>query len=411
MTKRLYFDDAFLREFEARVLSCEPLRESMGKGSAGYRVVLDATAFYPTSGGQPHDTGMLGDARVVEVVEQDDGTIVHLTDREVAVGSIRGRIDWPRRFDHMQQHTGQHLLSAAFLELFGFPTVSFHLGRDASTIDLATAGVSGAQLAEAERLTNQVIFEDRAVRVRYGTATELAAFGVRKQVNPELAGRVGPNGILRAIEIEEFDRQPCGGTHVARTGQVGLVLVRKLEKQKQNWRVEFVCGERALRAARADAAVLTEAARLLSCGAPDLPAVLQKALDERQAMHRACGRMLEELAVYEAADLRQGTKQAAGSVLVVARVFDGHDAGRLRLLAKQLVLHGPIYALLATRAGGHVVFAQSPGLERDMAALLREAIAPAGGKGGGTRDFAQGSVPDSGALEAVLERAQAQLLS
>ena len=212
MTERLYYEDSFLREFEAEVLSCEAVRPEgiRGAENARWQVVLDRTAFYPTSGGQPHDTGTLGGAAVVEVLERDDKTVAHLTDKQVPTGPVRGAVDWERRFDHMQQHTGQHLLSAAFLELFNFPTVSFHLGREVSTIDLAAPGLDARLMEQAERRANGIIFEDRAVRVSFGTAEQLAEAGVRKAVERE--------GILRAIEIEGFDRQPCGGTHVARTG-------------------------------------------------------------------------------------------------------------------------------------------------------------------------------------------------
>ncbi len=186
---------------------------------------------------------------VVEVVDREDGEIVHVTDREVAVGPVHGVIDWERRFDHMQQHTGQHLLSAAFIELFKFRTVSFHLGRDISTIDLAAPSIVPRFLEEAEGRVNEIIFEDRAIAVCYATAAQLAESGVRKEVKRE--------GVLRVIEVEGFDRQPCGGTHLARTGQAGILLIRKWERQKQNWRVEFVCGGRALTAARADFVTLS----------------------------------------------------------------------------------------------------------------------------------------------------------
>jgi len=407
MTERLYYEDSFLREFEAEVLSCEAVRPegSRGAENARWQVVLDRTAFYPTSGGQPHDTGTLGGAAVVEVLERDDKTVAHLTDKQVPAGPVRGAIDWERRFDHMQEHTGQHVLSATFLELFKFPTVSFHLGREVSTIDLAAPGLDARLMEQAERRANGIIFEDRAVRVSFGTAQQFAEAGVRKAVERE--------GILRAIEVEGFDRQPCGGTHVARTGQIGLVLLRRCERVKQNWRVEFVCGNRAARAARSDLETLGEAARQLSCGLAEVPAMVRRALEERQAGHRARQVLQEQLAEVEALMLLATEMRAgeAGTPRVVRRVFAEADADYLRLLAAKLAAEPSVQALLASRAGGHMVFAQTAGLGADMNALLREGLQAVGGKGGGTKDFAQGSVPDGGALEGLLNRAQARLRS
>ncbi|HXQ97161.1 MAG TPA: alanyl-tRNA editing protein [Candidatus Limnocylindrales bacterium] len=403
MTERLYYHDAFLPEFDARVLS-------VNQEGDRWRVTLDRTAFYPTSGGQPHDTGTLGDVNVVEVLDSDNHEVIHFTDRAVAPGPIHGKIDWGRRFYHIQQHTGQHLLSAAFLELFQFPTVSFHLGRDTSTIDLAAPIIERRHLDAAERRTNEIIFEDRPVRVLFGTAQELAAAGVRKQVDRE--------GVLRAIEVEGFDRQPCGGTHVSRTGQVGLILLRRLEKVKGNWRVEFICGARSGLAAHNDYVALGEAARLLSCAAAEVPAMVARALEERQEGHRTRQRLTEELAGVQAQLLlategRDGRASQPGVVShvaskVVSYIVGNSDPVFLRLLATKMVAQPNVRILLATRAG-QIIFAQSPGLEGDMSALLRDCLGAGGGKGGGTRDFAQGSVPDPSRVEAVLDSALRQL--
>jgi len=403
VTSRLYYEDSFLREFDAQVLSC-----AAAKDEGRFEVVLEATAFYPESGGQPSDRGRLAEANVLDVVEREDSTILHITDRKLPTGPVRGAIDWERRFDHIQQHTGQHLISAAFIELFNFPTVSFHLGREISTIDVAAPSLAPRHLEEAERRANQIIFEDRPIQVNYGTAEELADAGIRKAVD-----RTGP---LRVVTIEGCDRQPCGGTHAARTGQVGLVLLRRFEKHKQNWRIEFVCGGRALRAARTDLATLSAAAELLSCGLPELPAMVGKALEERRESYRTAQRLLERLAEYEAekllatetvtADGRTDLRRAPG---VIVRVFDDAEANYLRLLAARLVTSPGITALLGTRAGGHLVFAQSAAGRGDMGALLRECLASAGGKGGGAKDFAQGRVADVASLDGLLARAAAAL--
>jgi alanyl-tRNA synthetase len=406
VTERLYYHDSFLREFDARVVSCEPDRASGGKR---WRVVLDRTAFYPTSGGQPHDTGKLGgpgmvDAvDVVEVADAEDGHgVVHYTSAELPVGPVRGTIDWAQRIDHMQQHTGQHILSAAFIELFKFPTVSFHLGKEVSTIDLDAPSIVPRHLEEAEHRANQIIFDDRVVTIRFGTAQELAEAGIRKKVDRE--------GILRAVEIDGFDRQPCGGTHLARTGQAGMLLLRKLEGRRDSWRLEFVCGYRALRTARADFATLTQAASLLSCGLGDVPEVVGKAIDERREQHGALKRMEDRLAEFQArALLAEASVSEALGTRIAATVLDEATPAYLALLAAKITAKPCVVVLLAARASGHVVFAQTKGSPADMGVLLRGVMGEFGGKGGGAKDFAQGKVADAIQAEALILRTKERL--
>lgn len=391
MTERLYYHDSFLREFDATVVSSERKGER-------WRVILDRTAFYPTSGGQPHDLGTLGGAQVVEVADTED-KVVHYTSAEVPAGAVRGEIDWARRIDHMQQHTGQHLLSAAFIELFQFPTVSFHLGREVSTIDLGTPSIVPRHLEEAERRTNEIIFEDRVVSVRFGTAQELEEAGIRKKVDRE--------GVLRAIEVEGFDRQPCGGTHLARTGQAGMLLLRKIERRRDSWRVEFVCGYRALAAARGDCATLTQAASLLSCGIPEVPAVLGKMIEERRAQHSAVKRLEARLAEHEARALLAADPAASPDAgRVIAAAIEDATPDYLRLLAALIVAESKVVALLASRSSGHVAFAQTKGFSADMGGLLRQVLKDFSGIGGGAKDFAQGSLAEPSHLDAFLNRAR-----
>jgi alanyl-tRNA synthetase len=416
LTDRLYYHDSFLREFDATVISCEP-------DGPRWKVILNKTAFYPTSGGQPHDLGTLGDAQVVEVVDAptaaagsdasdpgDPHHVVHYTTAEVPVGPVHGQIDWLRRMDHMQQHTAQHLLSAAFIELFGSQTVSFHLGKEISTIDIAAPSIVPRQLEEAERRTNEIIFEDRPVEIRFGTAQELAESGIRKKVERE--------GILRAIEIHGFDRQPCGGTHLARTGQAGLILLRKLERSRDHWRIEFVAGYRALAAARSDFATLTEAASLLSCALADVPAGITKNIEDRRTNSAAIKRLEERLADLEARALLQQHQEASSSAartvqaakprLIVATPPDATPA-YLALLAAKLAAEKNVIVLLLSRETGHVVAARSPELAQDLGTTLRECLKEFQGKGGGAKHFAQGSLPDPTQADAFLSRAKSKL--
>jgi alanyl-tRNA synthetase len=391
------------------VISCTP-------EGPRWRVTLNKTAFYPTSGGQPHDLGTLGDVQVVEVIDPpsapggsdvanpgDPDHVVHYTTAEVPAGPIHGQIDWPRRLDHMQQHTAQHLLSAAFIELFGFQTVSFHLGKEISTIDLAAPNVVPRQIEAAERRTNEIVFEDRPVAIRFGTAQELAESGIRKKVDRE--------GILRAIEIDGFDRQPCGGTHLASTGQAGLILLRKLERSREHWRIEFVAGYRALAAARAEFATLTQAAAQLSCALAEVPANIAKNIEDRRANSTAIKRLEERLATLEAeALLRDHPETSGGLRLIVATPPDATPA-YLALLGAKLAAEKNVIALLLSRETGHVVAARSPDLPQDLGATLRESLKVFQGKGGGAKHFAQGALPDASQADAFITLTKSKLTS
>jgi alanyl-tRNA synthetase len=399
---RIYYDDAFEKEFTARILSCEPalILPSAEAKAPAWEVILDRTAFYPTSGGQPHDVGKLGDANVFDV--RDDGDeIVHLVDQSLESGEVQGCINWPRRFDHMQQHTGQHLLSAMFQERFGLPTVSFHLGTEICTIDLRGPGPTDEILEGAERAANQVIFEDRPVNVRYGTAEQFAELGVRKEVERD--------GILRAIEIEDADLQPCGGTHVKRTGQIGTLLVRRCAKVRQDWRVEFLCGGRAERIARHDFLRLRQAAEKLTCAPDEVVGAAERALAERDANFKNLRVMLERLAKAEAAISLQATPSAPNGLRVITRVLEGVPAEYLGFFATEITKPEETIALLAATDGGYLHFAQHPSVGKNMNALLKEVLEKLGGKGGGTRDFARGKLTDPANAQQALDAAKSFL--
>jgi alanyl-tRNA synthetase len=401
-TRRLYYDDAFEKEFTARVMHCEVLPPDVNAGITGtvWGLILDRTAFYPTSGGQPNDLGKIGDANVLDVRDEGD-EILHLVDRKPADPDVNGCVNWPRRFDHMQQHTGQHLLSAMFQERFGLPTVSFHLGAELSTIDLRGSEPTEAMLEGAERAANQVVFEDRAVNVRYGTADEFAQLGVRKEVDRK--------GILRAIEIEGADLQPCGGTHVKRTSQIGVVLVRRCSKVRQDWRVEFVCGGRAERVARHDFQLLRQTAEKLSCAPEDIVAASVRALTERDANFETLRALQERLAEAEAALAMQSITPGTGGFRVVSRVLDGVPAEYLGFFATAFTKSEKAIALLAAADGGHLLFAQHSYAGKDMNVLLKEVLEKVGGKGGGTRDFARGRLDDAKLAQRALSLAKEML--
>ncbi|HEX9254184.1 MAG TPA: alanine--tRNA ligase-related protein [Candidatus Angelobacter sp.] len=391
MTDRLYYHDSFLYDFDAHVV--ESL-DSNGRVA----IVLDRTAFYPTSGGQVHDLGMLTaegkQIAITEVADEEDGSILHYASAALPAGTqVHGVVDAARRRDHVQQHSGQHVLSAAFIRLFNMPTVSFHMGEESCTIDLETNGLSTAQAQKAELLANEVIAEDRPVSIRFVPLEEARQLGLRK-LPPKQTGD------LRLINISDFDLTACGGTHVRATGQIGSILLRKIEKVKQGVRVEFVCGLRAVNTARRDYTTLTEAAALYSSHIYDVPEQIRKSQAEAKAAGKAQHKMLEELAELSAERL---LAQAAGSPQVIAQFFPDRDATFIKLLAQKLTAgKSAVIALLASGAGQPtLVFAQSPGQKSNMGQLMKDAMAQLGGRGGGSVDMAQGGLPGAGNMADV----------
>jgi alanyl-tRNA synthetase len=386
-TRRLYYDDAFQDNFTAKVLSCEPLADPLaGHDATCWGVLLDQTHLYPTSGGQPNDLGKLGDANVLDVRDLENDDILHVVDRPVPTGRVDACIHWPRRFDHMQQHTGQHLLSAVFQERFGLPTVSFHLGESVSTIDLRGPQPTPQILEGAVRAANAIAFEDREITVRYGTAEQFAQMGVRKQVDRM--------GMLRAIEIAGIDLQPCGGTHLRRTGQIGTILLGACTKVRQDWRVEFLCGHRAEAAARRDADLVARVSARLKCAPHDLDASVARLLREWDSALRNFKSLLPKLADADAAT-RLGAITASGDgSRSVTEVLLDVAPEYLQFYATALVRSENVVALLAVQETGALLFAQNPGVGKDMNAVLREVLNRLGGKGGGTKDFARGALTD-----------------
>jgi alanyl-tRNA synthetase len=398
-TRRLYYDDAFLKEFTARVMHCEVLPPDLNAGITGtvWGLLLDRTAFYPTSGGQPNDLGKIGDANVLDVRDEGED-ILHVVDRKPSDPEVNCCVEWPRRLDHMQQHTGQHLLSAMFQERFGLPTVSFHMGSEICTIDLRGPEPADEILEGAERAANRIIFEDRPVNVRYGTADRLSELGVRKEVERE--------GILRAIEIEGADLQPCGGTHVKSTGQIGVVLVRRCSKVRQDWRVEFVCGGRAERVARHDFQLLRQTAEKLACAPEDIVSAGSRAVAERDANFKTVRTLLQRLAEAEAALALQATAPGPQGLRILSRVFEGVPTDYLGFFGTAFAKSEKAIALLATIEDGQLLSAQHPSAGKDMNALLKQVLEEVGGKGGGTRDFARGRLNDAASAKRALSLAE-----
>jgi alanyl-tRNA synthetase len=410
MTERLYYHDSFLYEFDAEVLDVLPASDSDSRPS----VILDRTAFYPTSGGQVFDTGWIlpnektgaGKLRVAEVTERDDGQILHVLENTGSIqkGSrLNGLIDVERRRDHMQQHSGQHVLSAAFVRLFNQPTISFHMGVDSCSIDLDTKMLTAAQVESAEALANDVVTENRTVSIRFVTQEEARSLGLRKIPPVE-------RDQLRLIEVHDFDLTACGGTHVSATGQIGCILIRKIDKTRQGWRVEFVCGKRAMATARRDYTVLAESGGLLSSHIWDVPQQIRKMQEESRASRKSREHLLEELADLYASRLLAETPENSGRKIIV-RTFHDRDLTFIKLLAQRLTRQnaGVVTFLGSTADQPALVFAQSSGQLFDMGALMKEILARLGGRGGGSKDMAQGGPAQIAEMEAALSELASRL--
>jgi alanyl-tRNA synthetase len=403
---RLYYHDSFLYDFDAEV------RDVID--SPRPALILDRSAFYPTSGGQVFDTGAItaGDAklRITEVADLEDGRVVHYFEAEDATPHsfkpgtrVHGQIDATRRRDHMQQHSGQHVLSAAFIRLHNLHTVSFHMADDYCSIDLDTPTLTKAQVESAERLANETILENRVVDIRFVTREEAGKLGLRKVP-------VAERDELRIIDIRDFDLSACGGTHVNQTGQIGCILLRKTERVRQEWRVEFVAGQRAVAIARRDFTTLTETASLFSAHIYDVPQQARKSLDEIRSLRKQREQSQEELAAAQAAALLAETPETNGRKLVV-RTFADRELNFIKLLAQKLTRLSPhVVALLATTSPQpSLVFAQSTGQPFDMGALMKESMAKLGGRGGGSKDMAQGGVANAEGVELDLNAVAATL--
>jgi len=400
MTERLYYADAYLREFDASVVRVD-------RRDGRTAVFLDRTAFYPTSGGQPFDIGTLvGDServalRVVDVVD-DDGDVAHIVDgpaEALSAGqAVHGAIDWTRRLDHMQQHTGQHVLSAAIDRLLSVRTVSFHLGTESSTIDLSRE-LTREELVSAEIDANRIVWENHPVSIRYASAEEAAKLPLRKESARE--------GTLRLVDIETFDLSACGGTHVAKTGGIGVIAIGATERFKGGQRVEFFCGGRALTKFRAMRDALSGAVRVLSVLPDELPPAIEKLQADARERQKTLASLQQDLARYRAEEFASSAEQTAAGRLV-ARALDA-DANGLKSLASAITSRpGHIAVLVSTTRPALVVVARSQDVAVAANQIVASLTAKFGGRGGGKPDLAQAGGLDAESA-AILDAARAAM--
>ena len=401
VTERLYYSDSHLIEFEARVVD---VTERVSGWTA---IVLNRTAFYPTGGGQPSDTGTLDGMRVVECIDDGDGGVLHVVQGVTPARDaiVRGRVDWPRRLDHIQQHTGQHILSQAFVTLFNAPTRGFRVLDTSCEIDVDLSEPTTEKIERAVELANNVIWEDRAITIRNVTSEEASELSLRKEPSRE--------GELRLIEIEGFDLTPCGGTHAHHTGEVGMIAARAWERAKGLTRIDFVAGTRALADYRKANRSAREVASLFSSGRDDGPQLASHMLQENKELHRQI-RVFEEMAAeVEAQKLLSAARVTSHGTQLITQIFETRDAESLKKLAQAIMANPRTIALLASRDKdtARLVFARSADAAGDMNALMREACTMLDGRGGGRPDLAQGGGKRVERVEEVITLIQSKLSS
>lgn len=389
-TKRLFYDDARLMEFEAEVVE---RREH--EGLPAY--VLDRTAFYPESGGQPWDKGTLDGVEVIKVVE-DDGAILHVLAKEIAGPRVRGLVDRPTRFDHMQQHTGQHVLSQAFWEVLKGETLSFHLGPDMSTLEIGLRAITDADADRVEDRANAIVWEDREVKAYFVPEERIGEVPLRRPPKK--------HGLLRVVEVDGFDYSACGGTHCRRTGEIGAIKLGGIEKIRGNLRFEFLCGGRALRDHRGKDRTVRKLAATFSCAAADVGAQVDKLSAEHKALKKRSRRLEERLAAFEAREIVQG---APGPV--ISGVLEDKTPDEARFLALNITRSGAFAVVYGARgeSQGHLVLARAEALDVD----LRKAVPVVGAvvpvKGGGGPSLVELVTPEKARLAEAVESARSWL--
>jgi alanyl-tRNA synthetase len=373
-TERLYNDDPYLKEFDAKVIEIIPYEDKFG-------IVLDRTAFYPVGGGQPFDTGYLNAASVLEVFEKD-GKLLHIVNEPLQSKEVKGLINWSRRFDHMQQHTGQHILSECFEELYSGSTDSFHLGKDIASIEINIDSFSEDDGLRLENMANDIIYSNLPVTARIVTDEELKNIPLRKK--PKVTENI------RIVEVKGFDYSPCGGTHVSATGEVGIIKLKSWEKCKGGYRFVFVCGYRALKDYEMQNSIIKTLCEKLSVRDCDVVEALCKVISDCKYAEKQLSAANQELIKFEADNI---TKECpiVGGIRLVSRIFDNRSINDVKLLAQYLTQVPGTVALLACRnESAQVIFARSEDVSIDMNTLFKAVLHIIDGKGGGNSKTAQG---------------------
>ncbi|MFZ5516084.1 MAG: alanyl-tRNA editing protein [Candidatus Zhuqueibacterota bacterium] len=388
-TEKLFLNDSYRCEFDARVVRAFTLENKTA-------IVLDRTAFYPTSGGQKHDTGRLNHSRVIDVIEQDE-EIVHILESPVTAAEVHGVIDWPRRFDFMQQHTGFHILAGSFLQITGAATVSSHLGNEISTIDISLDAIEREQIIAVENLANRIIFENRPVNAYSAEPGRIDAAKIRKAL-PALP-------LVRLVDIDNFDLDPCGGTHVRASGEVGLVKIIRWEKIRGDLRFHFFAGSRAIKDYQQKWQICSALAAKFSVDEDDVVPAVEKMQSEMGLLQKQNKKMTQQLLVHEAGELVRNAEQSGSKV--IALLFEDRPLNDIRELARQITATSDIWALLGLKAAkAHLIFAHSGASAYNLNELVRQVAHLIDGRGGGRPNFVEIGGDKTSALEETLHSAR-----
>jgi len=400
-TKRLYYDDPYLKEFSCTVNSCTGPLTIHENSSPVYKVITDATGFYPNSGGQPSDKGILAGVKVLEVEESEEtGEIIHLTSGYIPCGPALGRIDLDRRLDHMQQHTGQHILSAAFARLFELNTIGFHIGENIVTIDLDTSSLTEDQCAAAERMACEEVFNNHVITTNFYTQDEVEKLNLRKK---PLA-----KDLIRIVKIDDFDLCACCGTHFFRTGEVGIIKIIGHEKVKSFTRVEFVCGRRALSDYGWKNLVLSQTAEMLSIHPKDLQSSITKMQNQYKEIKSSLDDMTAKLLTYQANDIYSKTElDPFTNVRIICRTFDDLAFDALKLTANKVCQNPNVVALFCSKENGtaKILLHRSADLPLDSNQIIKELLPVISGKGGGSSIVAQCGTKNLESLDTAISYA------
>lgn len=398
MTEHLYYTDAYQTEFDAQIIATTQVNQQPA-------IILDRSFFYPTSGGQLFDTGLLGERRVIDVIAGENEAVVHVLDAPLAAADVgqalHGMIDWPRRYDHMQQHSGQHLLSQIFYRHFGYETVSVHFGDTESTLDLEVAALETAQLDEAEQIANQMVHAALPITAYFVNDAELAQVPLRKP--PKVTGKI------RIVEIKQFDYSACGGTHVRTTAEIGTIKFTRVERRRGQVRLTFLCGQRAYRDYAEKHRLLTETANLFNTDINEVPRLVGRNLAQLKDLQLTVKTLAEEQLAREAGALVNAAR-AGAPYRIVAQNFTDKEAAAVKTLAQNLQQYPGVIGLLAAASGGKltVIFTRAADVDLHVGNLLRDSLRQFGGSGGGRPDFAQGGA-DPAVAQAVLDFAVQQI--